>query len=596
LTRRRSRCWLLLACLAGAAATGCAGGPTVVTKIVDGRVITTRPVSPQAYEHVARALLLEQEGRWEEAARELQRALPFDDEAPELHAHLAEVFLRLARIDDAADQVARSLALEPTVAGLIAEGGLREARGDAKGAVDSLRRGVALARGERDLALLEDAHLGLAEAQIADLDVAGALETAQELVRLAPATLDGRVHLASYAWALGRSEAATAALQDTVRLEPNHVHALLLLAYLHAALGRTEQAKAAFANAIDRSEAPFEPAERYVHWLAERGDLTEARAIADRLVGSDHDGDDVEARARLARAAKRPEQARAMIEKAIERGDATGRLTLFLGSLAAEAEDDQRALAAFFTIRKDSPSFLQARLRASGVLREAGKWDEAQRLLDEAVAGAAASVDDAVEIAIARSAIDEKRGDGARAARRLDEAAAKVRDGGGEDGSGARVTLALARAAVEERRGDWRRAVAIAEAVLAWDPRDARALNFAGFVAADHAADLPRARRRLQAAAALDPGSGEILDSVGWAHFRSGDLEEAAAFLEQAARLEPRDPEILGHLGDLYTRRSERTRAVDTYRRALAEKPDARLRRELEERVGTLEAKTAAGR
>ncbi len=59
-----------------------------MTKIVNGQVIVTRAVSPEAYEHVARAYLYEEEERWQEAAAELQRALPFDAEAAEVRAEL----------------------------------------------------------------------------------------------------------------------------------------------------------------------------------------------------------------------------------------------------------------------------------------------------------------------------------------------------------------------------------------------------------------------------------------------------------------------------------------------------------------------------
>src|SRR5665213_504087 len=100
---------------------GCATAPQPITKIVNGRVVETRAVSPDAYEHVARAHLYEEEERWQEAADELQRALPFDPEAAEIRAELAELFLRLGRNDDAADQIARSLATAPTVPGYLAQ-------------------------------------------------------------------------------------------------------------------------------------------------------------------------------------------------------------------------------------------------------------------------------------------------------------------------------------------------------------------------------------------------------------------------------------------------------------------------------------------
>jgi tetratricopeptide (TPR) repeat protein len=156
--------------------------------------------------------------------------------------------------------------------------------------------------------------------------------------------------------------------------------------------------------------------------------------------------------------------------------------------------------------------------------------------------------------------------------------------------------LILARAAVDDRRGDWQKALARAEQVLAREPRNVEALNFAGFVAADHDRDLPRATKRLQAAVALSPGSGGVIDSLGWVYLHAGDLARAELYLEQAGRLEPSDPEILGHLGDLYARRKERDRALATWRKALGLKPTDRVARELGERIRALEATRAAGR
>jgi tetratricopeptide (TPR) repeat protein len=223
------------------------------------------------------------------------------------------------------------------------------------------------------------------------------------------------------------------------------------------------------------------------------------------------------------------------------------------------------------------------------VLRDDRKLAEADLALEVAVSRGDAAKDreTAATFAIARSLIDEKRGDAVRAARRLDDALAPAPDDG---------RLVLARAAVDDRRGDWRHALALAEKLLAREPRNVEALNFAGFVAADHAQDLPRATRRLQAAVALSPGSGGIVDSLGWVYFRAGDLARAATFLEQAGRLEPADPEILEHLGDLYARRQEGPRALEAYRRAQTLAPSDQVARDLAERVRTLEAKSAAGR
>jgi Flp pilus assembly protein TadD len=130
--------------------------------------------------------------------------------------------------------------------------------------------------------------------------------------------------------------------------------------------------------------------------------------------------------------------------------------------------------------------------------------------------------------------------------------------------------------------------------VLAKEPGSVEALNVWGFVAADHDHELGRAVRRLVAALALDAGTGSIIDSVGWAHLKTGDLKKAALFLEQAARLEPTDPEVLSHVGALYVRRAEPERAAGIFRKALQNKPEDALRRRLEEELTRLESRKAA--
>jgi tetratricopeptide (TPR) repeat protein len=628
-----SRAALLLGCLI-AGGVGCATTAPPITKLVNGRIVLTRAVSPEAYEHVTRALLYEEEERWQEAADELQRALPFDPDAAEVRAELAELFVRLGRLDDAAEEVARSLETGPSVEGYLAEAHLAEAQVDQARrarAIPALREAANLALEGDDPEAVERAHLELADAEVVALDLPAAIDTLRRLVHADPATLRGRVQLATLSWPLGSFDEARRAATEALELEPNDVEARILLGELEIATGRIDAAKAAFRAAIDRADAPLEIADAYAGWLTLRGDKAEAEELADRLTADAGNPDSLALASGLECTVKRPARALALADRAQKLGAGAGRTALLVGAALAAKDDPPGAIKSYLGVAKTDPAYFESRLRAADLLREAGKLDEADRALDEAAA-ASNDTDHAVVLAIARSRVDEKRGDAARAGRRLDEALSKNADD---------ARLLLARAAVDERRGDWQRALTRTDALLARQPRNVEALNFAGFVAVDHAAapeahaaapeahaaapeahaaapeahavtteahavatgaraaapaDLGRAMRRLQAAVALSPGSGGIVDSLGWAYFRTGDLAHADLFLEQAGRLEPGDPEILGHLGDLYARRLERDRALSTYRRALDLKPTDRVARELGERIRTLEAKSAAGR
>jgi tetratricopeptide (TPR) repeat protein len=581
------------------AVVGCATGPQPVTKIVNGQVVVTRAVSPDAYEHVTRAFLYEEEERWKDAADELQRALPFDPDAAEVRAHLAELFIRLDRLDDAAEQIARSLQVAPTVEAYLARAHLAQAYDDAAHhaqAIPALREAARLAVEDDVPEAIERTHVELSEAQVVALDVRGALETARRLIDALPDTLRGRVHFATIAWATGDFDQAAAALASAIDLEPNDVDARLLLAELQVATNKVAAAKASFLAAIDRAESPMPVGDAFAGWLVLRGETAEAQDLADRLVADAGDAETMATASAFERTVKRPDRAVALAERASALGLAAGRRGLLLGAAALAKEDKAGAVAAYLGVDRKEPTFFEARLRAAEILREQGKVDEAERALNEAAGAVSqgetpAQVEDRrVDLAIAFSQVDEKRGDAARAARRLDEALGKDGEARGD------VRLILAHAAVDERRGDWQRAIASGERLLARKPHSVEALNFVGFVAADHSHDLARAIPRLQAAVVLTPGSGAIIDSLGWAYFHAGDLARADIYLEQAGRLEPGDAEVLEHLGDLYAKRQERDRALSAYRRALGFKPNERVARELGDRIRTLEAKSAAGR
>jgi Tfp pilus assembly protein PilF len=578
--------------LAAACLGACATQAPPITKLVNDRQIVTRSVDASAYEHASRAFLYEEEERWQEAAAELQRALIFDDESPELQAHLAEIFMRLGRLSDAAAAIHASFKIEVTPDGLMAQAHLRQAQGEVAGAVQSLRQAVGKVDFADEPDTAEAVYLELAEAQILALDVPAAASTLADLCHREPASLSGHMRLMAVAWALGDVAQSEAQLRQTLTQEPNHIEALTALAWLLAAQGRNDEARRAFREALDRGEGSLEIAAAYARFLVGIGEGKAAEQLADDLV-SPLAGSDPESLAgsiELQRSAHLLDRALALVKKAQEAGisdDAKARLTLTAAALLKELDQSDEALATLVAVPKTSPLFFEARLRAAELLREQGKTAEAARLAESAAAAAGDNAGQKLDAAIALALIDEKRGDAVMAAHRLEALQASQPDQ-------ARLTLSLAM--IEERRGAWQRALDLVEPLIKKKPNSVEVLNFWGFVAADHSHDLDRARRRLQAAAALEPGTGAVLDSLGWVSFRAGQLDKAGVFLEQAGRLDLADAEILSHLGDLYAKRSEPERAAAAYRKALSHKPEERLRRRLEESLAGIESQRAAGR
>jgi Flp pilus assembly protein TadD len=86
----------------------------------------------------------------------------------------------------------------------------------------------------------------------------------------------------------------------------------------------------------------------------------------------------------------------------------------------------------------------------------------------------------------------------------------------------------------------------------------------------------------VQKAVSLQPGSGAMIDSLGWAFYRLGDYPMAVEKLEAAVQLEPGDPDVNNHLGDAYWRVGRKIEAGFQWRHVLTLDPTAKLKAEAE--------------
>jgi len=129
-----------------------------------------------------------------------------------------------------------------------------------------------------------------------------------------------------------------------------------------------------------------------------------------------------------------------------------------------------------------------------------------------------------------------------------------------------------------EAEADLKRAVEIA-------PGEPTALNYLGYSWAERGVNLEEAFRLIEKAVELQPESGAIIDSLGWAHFQLGRYDDAVGHLEEAVRLEPGDPTITDHLGDVYWRLGRETEARYQWRRALTLDPPEKLKASVEQKI-----------
>ena len=134
--------------------------------------------------------------------------------------------------------------------------------------------------------------------------------------------------------------------------------------------------------------------------------------------------------------------------------------------------------------------------------------------------------------------------------------------------------LLYARGISFERDGEWGKAEADFERALKLEPNQPDVLNYLAYSWLVMNENVSKAREYLEIAASARPEDAHIIDSLGWAHYLSGDYSTAVTHLEKAADLMPDDPTVNEHLGDAYWRVGRKIEAKFQWQRALNFKPD----------------------
>jgi tetratricopeptide (TPR) repeat protein len=130
------------------------------------------------------------------------------------------------------------------------------------------------------------------------------------------------------------------------------------------------------------------------------------------------------------------------------------------------------------------------------------------------------------------------------------------------------------RGACNERLKKLPQAEADLQRSLQLSPDQPTALNYLGYTWIDNNRNLRKGLQMIEKAVRLKPDDGDIVDSLGWAHFRLGNFQEAVRHLEKAVELRPEDPTLNDHLGDAYWRVDRKREARYQWDQALKLKPE----------------------
>ncbi len=246
------------------------------------------------------------------------------------------------------------------------------------------------------------------------------------------------------------------------------------------------------------------------------------------------------------------------------------RARYFLAVSYQEQGEKELALEEFGRITASSAMFAPSRIQMSLILNLEGEMAEAVRVIDKAIA----AKNDEPDLYLVLASLHEDNGDIQKSEKVLREALVILP--GNTD-------IIYQLGLICEQMGRPDEAIDLMRDILAIDPENAEALNFIGYSYADRGINLDEAETMILEALQLKPGSGHIIDSLGWVYFRQNRIAEALDQLEKARKLLPDDPTVAQHLGDIYERKGRYEQALEIYRKALDHAPDdSEIKRKIE--------------
>ena len=386
------------------------------------------------------------------------------------------------------------------------------------------------------------------------------VELVERLATGYPALPEARFAVAQAAASVGRNEAAVAALQKADDLRPGWEPAALLRAQI---LDQTSHADAlAFMRTFLAAHADAREVRlAYARVLVNANHFDEARAEFTRLTRDFPRNAEVSfAAGLLSLQMGDAKTAHDFLAKTLEYNPRDPNAVYYYLGQAAEQMKQPEAAGAYYAGVKTGNYLVPARARQAALLVGAGRPDEASALLK-----ATRGENDVQNVRLIQAQAEVLRGSKQYAAIYdvLSEGLKRYPDSADLLYDHAMAAEKLDKLDVLE--ADLRR-------VIVLRPMDAQAYNALGYTLADRTKRLSEALTLLDKALTLSPDDPFILDSVGWAQYRSGNLPRAQEYLERAFKARP-DPEIAAHLGEVLWASGQRDEAGKLWQSSLQSHP-----------------------
>ena len=391
-----------------------------------------------------------------------------------------------------------------------------------------------------------------------------------------PALAEAHFAVAQAAWHAGQGSKALSALDTALKLKPDWQTALLFKAQVLQQKESDVAAIALMASYLQQHPYASEVCTAYAKQLARAGQMEEAKESFSTLIKQMPGNPEPHfALGLVAMQGNDLNAAEASFKRALELGYEDESTLNFLLGQVSEAKGDVEAAIARFKIVTGRQQ-LDAGLRAAMVLGKAGRLPEARAWLADMAEAQDGNVDERyARVVQTESQLLRDAKQYTDAFDVLDKALLRMPDSLELLYDRAMAAERLNRLDVLER--DLRRMIQL-------KPDYAHAYNALGYTLADRTTRLNEAVELLQKALNLAPEDPFILDSMGWALFKSQRYPDAVGFLRRAYQAKP-DPDIAAHLGEVLWVKGERDEARKIWQSGLKLHPDNETLREVLSRL-----------
>jgi tetratricopeptide (TPR) repeat protein len=498
---------------------------------------------------------LEGEGKVSEAVAAFRRAIELDPKSAEPRAELAALYARQDKAREAVDQAEDALKVEPknreanrvlgSVLAALAEQRQPVRPGDdvasyPKRAIAALE--IARGDGTGDLTI----DLTLARLYLDQDRPADAVPLLRRIVTEQPQYAEGSTLLAEAQEAAGAPDAAVETLKSVLQDQPQFFRGRVQLAEVYERAHKWPEAVDAWRRVQQLNPRNPEIATHLATALVNAGKSAEARdAIKDALTTSPNDL----------------------------------RLSFLMAQAQHDAGDLDGALSTARALRAAHPDDPRATYLLGQMLLAKSRYDEVVDLIKPELDRLRAADGEGAQMAL----LETTQASALLQLKRNDEAIALLKDAAGRAPDD--TTVLFQYGAALDRAGRTADAEKAFRDVISKDPLDAGALNYLGYMLAEHGNSLDEAVSLIQRALKVEPNNPSYLDSLGWAYVLQGRLDLADPPLSTAAEKLPANSVIQDHLGDLRLKQNRRADAIAAWQKALAGDGDSIDRARLQKKI-----------